>query len=51
MTQKTINIFQNELYTKGPKQNYIFNKTDVYQIDDIWSLNVLDFQDCDPEHK
>ena len=29
MTQKTISTFINEIYSKGPKQNFITNKTDV----------------------
>ena len=35
MTQKNIKIFINEIYSKGPKNNYATNKTDVYHIDDI----------------
>ena len=40
MTQKTIKTFINEISGKGPKQNYITNKTDVYHIDDNWSLDI-----------
>ena len=49
MTQKTIKIFINEIYSKPPKKNYATNKTDVYQIDDIWSLDILDLKDYGPE--
>ena len=35
MTQKSIKIFINEIYSKGPERNYPTNKTDVYHIDDI----------------
>ena len=49
MTQKNIKIFINEIHSKGPKKNYITNKTDVYHIDDIWSLDVLDLKDYGPK--
>ena len=45
MTQKNIIIFINEIYSKPPKKNYITNKTNVYYIDDIWSLDILDLKD------
>ena len=45
MTQKNIKIFINEIYSKAPKKNYVTNKTDVYFIDDIWSLDILDLKD------
>ena len=45
MTQKNIKIFINEICSKGPKKNYVTNKTDVYHIDDIWSLDILDLKD------
>ena len=50
MTQKTIEIFINEIYSKGPKKNYATNKTDVYDIDDVWRLDILDLKDYDPEN-
>ena len=50
MTQKNIKIFINEIYSEPPKKNYITNKTDVYHIDDIWSLDILDFKDYGPEN-
>ena len=40
----------NEIYSKPPKKKYATNKTDVYHIDDIWSLDVLDLQDYGPEN-
>ena len=45
MSQKTLKIFLNEVYSKPPKKNYPTNKTDVYYIDDIWSLDILDLKD------
>ena len=45
MTQKNTKIFLNEIYSKPPKKNYATNKTDVYHIDDIWSLDILDLKD------
>ena len=50
MTQKNIKIFINEIYSKGPKRNYATNKTDVYHIDDTWSLDILDLKDYVPEN-
>ena len=50
MTQKNIKIFINEIYSKGPKKNYLTNKTDVYHIDDIWSFDILDLKDYGPEN-
>ena len=49
MTQKNIKIFINEIYSKPPKKYYATNKTDVYFIDDIWSLDILDLEDYGPE--
>ena len=42
MTQKTIKKFLNETYSKTPKENFSTNETDVYYIDKIWNLDVLD---------
>ena len=50
MTQKNIKIFINEIYSKPPKKNYPTNKTDVYYIDDIWSLDILDLKDYGPKN-
>ena len=50
MTQKNIKIFINEIYSKPPKRNYITNKTNVYHIDEIWSLDILDLKDYGSEN-
>ena len=50
MTQKNIKFFINEIYSKPPKKYYATNKTNVYQIDDIWSLHILDLKDYGPEN-
>ena len=50
MTQKNINITINEIYSKPAKKNYATNKTDVYHIDDIWSLDILDLKVYGPEN-
>ena len=50
MTQKNIKIFINEIYSKPFKKNYITNITDVYHIDDIWSLDILDLKDYVPKN-
>ena len=50
MSQRNIKIFINEIYSKPPKKNYDTNKTNVYYIDDIWSLDILDLKDYGPEN-
>ena len=50
MIQKNIKIFKNEIYSKPPRKNYATNKTDVYFIDDIWSLDILDLKDYGPKN-
>ena len=50
MTQKNIKIFINEIYSKPPKKYYATNKTNVYHIDDTWSLDILDLKDYGPEN-
>ena len=50
MTQKNIKKFINEIYSKPPKRNYATNKTNVYHIDDIWSLDILDLKDYGPKN-
>ena len=49
MSQKSIKITKNENYSKPPKKNYTRNRTDVYHIYRIWSLDILDLQDYGPE--
>ena len=50
MTQKNIKNFMNEIYSKPPKNYYATNKTDVYHIDDIWSLDILHLKDYGPKN-
>ena len=50
MSQKNIKIFINEIFSKPPRKYYPTNKTDVYHIDDIWSLDILDLKDYGPEN-
>ena len=50
MTQKNIKIFINEIYSKPPKKYYPTNKTNTYNIDDIWSLDILDSKDYGPKN-
>ena len=38
-----------ESYSKGPKKIYTKNKSNVYYITDIWSSDILDLKDYDPE--
>ena len=50
MTQKNIKIIINEIYSKGARKSYPTNKTDVYHIDDIWSLDILHLKDYGPKN-
>ena len=50
MSQKNIKIFINEIYSKPPKKIFATNKTIVYHIDEIWSLDILDLKDYGPEN-
>ena len=50
MSQKNIKIFINETYSKPPRKNYATNKTDIYHIDDVWSLDILDLKDYGSEN-
>ena len=50
MSQKNNKIFINEIYSKPPRKSYPTNKTDVYHIDGIWSLDILDLKDYGPEN-
>ena len=37
-----------EIFSKPLKKDYITNKTEVYHIDDNWSLDILDLKNYDP---
>ena len=50
MNQKNIKIFINEIYSKPPRKSYPTNKTDVYHIDEILSLGILDLKDYGPKN-
>ena len=50
MTQKAIKIFINGIYSTPPKEKFATNKTDVYHIDNLWSLDILDLKDYGPEN-
>ena len=50
MSQKSFKLSINEIYSNGPRKSYPTNKTDVYHIDEIWSLDVLDLKDYGPEN-
>ena len=45
MTQRTISIFPNGIYSKRQKEDYITSRTNVYCIDTIKSLEKLDLTD------
>ena len=50
MSHKSTKIFINEICSKPPKKNYTTNKIDVYHIDDISSLDILDLKDYGSEN-
>ena len=50
MTQKTHKNIINQVYSKPLKENYPTNKTVVYHIDEICSLDILDLKDYGPEN-
>ena len=50
MTQKSLKISINENYFQPLKKNFATNNTDVYHIDDVWSLDILDSKDYGPEN-
>ena len=49
MTQKAIKFFENQNYSKPPKNIFSTNKTNVHHINDSWSLDDLDLKDYGPE--
>ena len=50
MIQKNIKTFINKIYSRGPRKNYPTNKTNLYYIDNIWSLYILDLKDYGVEN-
>ena len=48
MTQKTIKTLINEFFSQ-PLEKKTNKQTDVYHIDDIWSLHMLDLNDYGEE--
>ena len=49
MSLQTIKVFTIEIFSKPPKKVYATNKTNVYHIDDIWNLDLLDMKDYCPD--
>ena len=45
MVKKITTNFIQEVYVKRPKKNFATNKIDVFYIGDIWSMDLLDFND------
>ena len=46
MKKDLTKIFNDEVYSKPPKKNYPTNKIIFKSIDDIWSSDLLDMNDC-----
>ena len=51
MTEKTIKTYMDEINSKPPKKNYSTNKTNVYCIDNIWSLDIIDLKKYGPDNQ
>ena len=49
MTQKTIKISIDKIYSKSPKNKYNTNKTDVFHIGKLFRLDILDQKEYDPD--
>ena len=39
------------IHSKPPKKNNVTNKKDVYRVDGIWSVDILDIRDSGPANK
>ena len=50
MSQKLTKTFRDEIFSQSPKKTYSTNNIDVYHIDDIRSLDILDSKDYIPEN-
>ena len=50
MTQKSFKILIDECYSKAPKKNCATNKADIYNIDSVWSLDILHLKDYGREY-
>ena len=50
MTPKTNKIFIIEIYSKPPRKNHATKKADVYHIDDIRLLDILELKDYGAEN-
>ena len=50
INQKTIKFFTEKIFSKQPKKSYNTNKTKVFHIHDIWSLDILDRKDYGEEN-
>ena len=43
-------FFPVETYPNPPKKNYVTNKSDVFYLDEIWSMDLLDLNDFGPNN-
>ena len=50
MSDKNVDIFIDEIYSRLPKKNYVTNKINIYHIDDTWSIDLLDLNDYGPKN-
>ena len=45
MIERTIDVFTDAIYYKPSERIYKSNRTNVYDIDDTWVLDILDLKD------
>ena len=50
MKKDLTKIFIDEVYGKPPRKNYPTNKTMIKSVDDTWSSDLLDMNDCGPKN-
>ena len=46
LKKDNIKIFIDEIYSKPPMRNYPTNKVVYDHVDEIWSIDLVDFSDC-----
>ena len=49
-TQRLLDVFKDQTYSKPSKKNYITNKTIVYNTDHIWNFDIIILNDYDPKN-
>ena len=52
MVKRTSSVFRNKVYAKTspPRKSYDTNNTDVFYVDETWSMVRLNLNDYDPKN-